>query len=152
MKSQLVKIGVLLFSSSLVVLFILYQMDSFERNQFKPLFNFDNLTLKENEIELQIKKIDSLNMESGEPKKVKLSDIYGYESIVDLSKDYYFVIDPTIIDSSDYKASIAKINERNSRLLDTNERKFDSSEIAPIRFYSSKSGSFKVKTPIWKKK
>lgn len=152
MKSQLVKIGVLLFSTSLVVLFILYQMGSFDRNCFNPDFNFKGLKSKSSEFKKLITSIDLLNPDTISSKKQKLSELYGYESIIDLAKDFYIELDPTIIDSSDYKASIAKINERNSRLLDTNNRTFDSSEIAPIRFYSSKSGSFKLKSPVFKKK
>lgn len=152
MKSQLVKIGVLLFSSSLVVLFILYQLGSFERNSFQPNFNFEGLKSKSSEFKKLITSIDLLKSDTIPSKKQKLSELYGYESIIDLAKDFYIELDPTIVDSSDYKASIAKINERNSRLLDTNNRTFDSSEIAPIRFYSSKSGSFKLKSPVFKKK
>jgi hypothetical protein len=152
MKSQLVKIGVLLFSSSLVVLFIIYQMGSFDRNRINPDFNFKGLKSKSSEYKKLITSIDSLKSDTIPSKKQKLSELYGYESLFDFGKDYYFEFDPTIIDSSDYKASIAKINERNSRLLDTNNRTIDSSEIAPIRFYSSKSGSFRLKTPVFKKK
>jgi hypothetical protein len=142
MKSQLVKIGVLLFSSSLVVLFILYQMGSFDKNRFILKTDFP---FKRNEIHLLKENIQAqkklLSKDSLQTKKNKTNAIYKFD-FSELYKDFYYEFDPTIVDSSDYKASIAKIKERNSRLLDTNNLTIDSSEIAPIRFYSSKSGGF----------
>lgn len=142
MKSQLVKIGVLLFSSTLVVAFILYQTSSFDRNRLDLTmdFHFKNHDILSFRQELQAQSKLPLK-DSAHIKKNNSIEVYKFD-LSELYKDFYYEFDPTIVDSSDYKASIAKINERNSRLLDTNNRAIDSSEIAPIRFYSSKSGGF----------